>query len=105
VITKQKTLFYFVGDQAFKSLEGAQKADLLALMPKEWTVGGAGIAIAELKPEHIANWLLTNSVAITDCLTTTPRSRSKARKANGGTRKRKAKQVTAPGDPGTKPAA
>ena len=86
MITKQRTLFYFVGETAYKSLEDAQKADLLALMPVQ-TLDTAGIT-----NDYIADWMLKNSAAIVNTLTTTPRSRAKARKANGATRKRKAKQ-------------
>lgn len=82
MITKQKTIFYFVGDQAFKDLAEAQKADLIKLMPltepliqdkKDW-----------------ADWLLKNAAAIVDTLTTTPKSRLRGRKTHGAVRKKKA---------------
>ena len=81
MITKQKCLWYFVGDQAFKSLEEAQKADLEALLPTQWEDG------TSVPRDGIAEWMLKNSNAITDCLTTTPRSRLRGRKLHGGTRK------------------
>jgi thiamine pyrophosphate-dependent acetolactate synthase large subunit-like protein len=87
MITKQRTLFYFVGDQAFKSLEEAQKADLKKLMEslKEDRITCTGEP-KELD-EAVSDWLLTNSAAIVDCLTTTPRSRLRARKTHGAERK------------------
>lgn len=82
MITSQRTLFYFVGEQAFKSLEDAQKADLLALMPETWE-GATGEALNGL----VADWLLKNCKSIVDTLTTTPKSRLRARKSHGAVRK------------------
>lgn len=82
MITKQKALFFFVGDQSFKDLADAQKFDLKKLVPEDWTKFGpdaAGI---------LAEWLMTNSAAIVDILTTTLRSRARARKTNGATKRR-----------------
>ena len=84
MITKQKALFYYVGDESFPSLEEAQKCDLKKIIPDEFLAAGDA-------KEIVATWLLANSVAITDILTTTARSRSKARKANGAKRAKKAK--------------
>jgi hypothetical protein len=81
MITKQRTLFYFVGDQAFKSLEEAQKFDLTQILPMQWS---SGIVVPR---EEISDWLLANCTAIVDCLTTTPRSRLRARKTHGAERK------------------
>ena len=82
MIQKQRCLFYFVGAEAFKSLEEAQKCDLLKLMPS--------IAVNPTN-DQFADWLLANKVAVTDILTTTPTSRLKARKLHGGGRKKKVK--------------
>jgi len=87
MISKQRCLFYFVGDQAFKSLEEAQKADLKKLLEslKEDRITCTGEP-KELD-ESVADWLLANSTAIVDCLTTTPRSRLRGRKTHGAERK------------------
>ena len=85
MIVKTRCLFYEVEGQFYKSLEEAQKVDLMKLMPVQ-TLDTAGIT-----NDYIADWMLKNSSAIVDTLTTTPRSRARARKANGATRKRKAK--------------
>ena len=82
MITKQKCLWYFVGDKAFKSLGEAQKCDLLKLMPS--------VAVNPTN-DQFADWLLANKFAVTDILTTTPTSRLKARKLHGGVRKKKVK--------------
>jgi len=82
VIQKQRCLFYFVGAEAFKSLEEAQKCDLLKLMPS--------IAVNPTN-DQFADWLLENKFAVTDILTTTPTSRLKARKLHGGVKKKKVK--------------
>lgn len=86
MITKQKQLFYFVGDQPFRTLKEAQLRDL-------------GELAATLKHDptlcDIAEWMLENAAAIVDTLTTTPTSRAKARKTNGAMRTRK-RPVLAP---------
>ena len=84
MITKQKCLWYFVGAEAFKSLEEAQKCDLKKLIPPE-------LKISPMDETLITNWLLENKAAIVDVLTTTPNSRLKARKLHGGARKKKVK--------------
>ena len=91
MITKQKALFYYVGDEVFPSLEEAQKCDLKKLVPDDF------LAVGDAK-EKVADWMLKNSVAIVDILTTTPSSRSKARKANGAKRAKKAKAQPALAD-------
>ena len=91
MIVKTRCLFYEVEGQFYKSLEEAQIADLIKLVPNDFLADGS------MDSGHkIASWLLSNKDAITCILTTTPRSRAKARKANGATRKRKAKQDPAP---------
>jgi hypothetical protein len=87
MITKQKCLWYFVGDQAFKSLEEAQKADLESLLPTQWEDG------TSVPRDGIAEWMLKNCTAICDTLQTTPRSRLKARKLHGATRKPRTPKV------------
>ena len=90
MITKQKSLFYYVGDEVFPSLEEAQKCDLKKLIPEDLADGAT--------PDLLVGWLLDNSLAIVDILTTTPRSRSRARKANGAKRAKKAKAQPALAD-------
>lgn len=83
MITKQKALFFYVGDRPFKTLAEAQKHDLLeTLMPLELT---------DEQDNKIADWMMANAAAITDVLTTTPTSRAKARKTNGATKAKKPK--------------
>lgn len=84
MIYKQKQLFFFVGEKPFKTLEEAQRHDLLE-------IANEGIGLDEQWgpecKENLVNWLMANATKIVDCLTTTPTSRAKARKANGGTKK------------------
>lgn len=78
MISKQRQLFYQVGDQFFKNLVDAQKHDLLLLtkgMPEDW---------GDDCKKDLVDWVMTNQAAIIDTLTTTPRSRLKARKSHGG---------------------
>lgn len=83
MIQKQRTLFYFVGEQVFKDLQEAQAADLVGMMGEcAWT--------SEHK-QSVAAWLLVHQEQVIDTLTTTPRSRLKARKSHGATRKPRAK--------------
>lgn len=79
MIRKQRQLFYFVGDTPYASLEEAQKADLKVMMFPE---------ISPDDKETWANWLLKNAKEIVDTLTTTPKSRLRARKLHGGTKKK-----------------
>lgn len=90
MITKQRTLFFFVGETPYKNLADAQKADLLlTLQPFDFDPA-AGIK------EQIADWLIGNASQVVDILTTTPTSRMKARKLHGGTKKHKQKVQAAP---------
>lgn len=83
MITKQRQLFYFVGDKPYASLEEAQKADLIQLMPDSLCrINTCGDDTVEQK-QSFAKWLIENSKAIVDTLTTTPRSRLRARKSHG----------------------
>ena len=95
MITKQKALFYYVGDEVFPSLEEAQKCDLKKLIDEK--LDPATLEESSWK-DTVASWLIKNSVAIVDILTTNPRSRSKARKANGAKRAKKAKAQPALAD-------
>jgi len=91
MIRAQRQLFYFVNETPYASLEEAQKADLVALMDGVFPY-----------PQHqspIADWLLANKEAIVDTLTTTPRSRLKARKAHGAIRKPRQSRKTAQPEP------
>lgn len=86
MITKQRTLFFFVGDQPFKSLEDAQKADILRLTSEGVSVGEQW---GDDCKKDLVDWIMANAAALVDILTTTPTSRAKARKANGGFKKPK----------------
>lgn len=90
MISKQRQLFYFVGDTPYKSLVDAQKADLMALLPQEFFA-----TLGDQPSERLADWMLENSTAIVDTLTTTPNSRLKGRKSHGAVRKRKPKLTPA----------
>ena len=83
MIRKQRQLFYFVGEKPYASLEEAQKADLMALMPVHPN-NPLGMT-----NDGIADWMIKNSAAIVDTLTTTPKSRLRGRKLHGGARKPK----------------
>jgi hypothetical protein len=96
MIQKQKCLFYFVGDVPFKSLEEAQKADLAALVPDASPVLGM-CDDPKLRRAEIVGFILANSTAIVDILTTTPTSRLKASKSHGAVRKTR-KPKTAPAE-------
>lgn len=87
MIRAQRQLFYFVGDTPYPSLETAQKADLISLM--DWDATGE-------PKETLAAWMLKNSAAIVDTLTTTTRSRLKSRKLHGATRKPRSKKQPEP---------
>lgn len=91
MISKQRQLFYFVGDTPYKSLADAQKADLMALLPLKFFA-----TLGDQPFERLADWMLENSTAIVDTLTTTPTSRLKGRKLHGGTRKPKSKPKFTP---------
>lgn len=80
MITKQRQLFYFVGDKTFPTLLDAQKHDLMLILEKDETVP------KDLHPTF-TSFMINFSTAIVDILTTTPTSRAKARKTNGGTKK------------------
>jgi hypothetical protein len=89
MVTKQRQLFYFVGNQPFKTLEEAQKADILRLTTEGVNVGEQW---GDECKKDLVEWIMANAAPLVDCLTTTPTSRAKARKANGGTKKPVAKR-------------
>lgn len=91
MISKQRQLFYFVGDTPYKSLEEAQKADLMALIPEDFFA-----TLGDQPSDRLSDWMLKNATAIVDTLTTTPTSRLKGRKLHGGTRKPKSKPKFTP---------
>lgn len=91
MIRKQRQLFYFVGDKPYASLEEAQAADLAALVPDSL----CGIQLGpdgEAAKKVIARWMIKNASAIVDTLTTTHKSRLRARKLHGGARKPRAQK-------------
>lgn len=81
MITRQTQLFYFVDKKPFANLDEAKLFELKKLMPPE-----LNRVTPEEFDDNLAKWMLKNSAEIVDCLTTSPRSR--ARKVNGGTRKK-----------------
>jgi len=87
MINKTRCLFYEVGGEFFKSLEEAQKVDLVALIPADLFAAYLKNPVVVDCRSTIADWLLANSTAIVDCLTTTPRSRLRGRKIHGAERK------------------
>lgn len=94
MINKTRCLFYEVGGKFYKDLQEAQKVELSKLIPDNFidVVGGCA-------KETFADWMLKNSEAIVDTLTTTPKSRLRARKSHGAVRKKKSEKFTcaAPG--------
>ena len=86
MINKTRALFYEVGGVFYKDLAQAQKVDLVALMSHPPDLG--------LTKDGIADWVLENADAIVDTLTTTPRSRLRARKSHGAKRKPRQPQTT-----------
>jgi len=91
MVTKQKCLFFFVNDKPFKSLAEAQKHDLIEIIKKDVSLMSEPMAITPEQVEFVADFMLKNSSAIVDCLTTTPTSRARARKTNGATKAKKPK--------------
>lgn len=75
---------------AHSSLEEAQRAELKTLL-KEEAGFEEGLALAD-----VVQAIISNAETIVDILTTTPTSKPKARKVNGGTKKRTPKATTEP---------
>ena len=83
----EKTSAYKASDgQIYDTLPDCQKHEIQIL----WKEDGA---------EEVAIWVMENAVKIVDVLTTTPSSKPKARKANGGTKVRKPKTAPEPSTP------
>jgi hypothetical protein len=100
VITKQKQLFYMVGDKFFKTLIEAQKHDLALIindgLPCPTDESGNPIAVFNAEHdemvERVSLFLIKYATPIVDILTTTPTSRAKARKNNGAVKPKAKKQ-------------
>lgn len=71
---------YKVGDQTFATLEQAQEFELVGLI----------VSIHAKNDNELAGELVKHADKVIDILSTKASSRPKARKANGGTKKRKA---------------
>lgn len=89
MITKQRQLFYFVGQKPFASLKEAQLEDLKTIFAKAPHLVTPDMMetpeqFKTRQTEKISEFVLENAAPIVDILTTTPRSRVKARKTNGG---------------------
>lgn len=93
MITKQRCLFYQVGEKFFKTLQEAQAHDIMEL-----TVNGVSVGEqwGEDCKKDLVEWIMANAVPLVDILTTTPTSRAKARKTNGGTKPKAKKQKLQP---------
>lgn len=72
--------------EKFDKLSDAQQHELELIFPP---LGDGGYA-----PHQIAILILQKAESVIDILSTTPRSKPKARKINGGTKTRKAKATT-----------
>lgn len=91
MITRQTKLFYFVGDTPYASLEEAQKADLLKLIPAQYK---DGTSMGDR--QRLAEWMVEFAEAITVILTATARSRiRKPRKDKGVPRKKDSAKINA----------
>lgn len=82
----EKTSAWKVGDKSFLSLRLAQEHELELLM----AVNGSPFA-AQLEHDRaaLAELIVANADAIMNILTTTAKSRTRGRKANGAVRKKK----------------
>lgn len=81
----EKTLGYKVGQMFFPCIEDAQRRELEQLFEKANLPG-------DLRAGWIAAKVLEHQEKILDILTTTPTSKVRARKINGGTKRRKKTQ-------------
>lgn len=89
-----------VGDKFFKTLLEAQKHDLMEIvkagMPANENLSPEQCKEWELVQDDVVNLMVNYATPIVDILTTTPTSRAKARKNNGGEKpKAKKKKITA----------
>lgn len=77
----ERTNAFRVGTESFLTLEDAQRHELILLMT---TMVGATQPIVS----NVTDYILSNKVKILDILTTTQNSKPRARRINGGTKKR-----------------
>lgn len=82
----EKTNAYKVGDKVFENLEAAQAAEVAVILANE---------IPSDSVMQVSGVIVRQREAIINALTTGPKSHPRARKANGATRKPKAKPETA----------
>ncbi len=78
--------------EVFASLEAAQIHELISLMDGDSTKD---------QKHSEAVWIVSNRDKILDILTTTEKSKVRARAVNGGTKKRTPKPATTPATPAT----
>lgn len=78
-----------VGDKFFKTLKEAQAHDIMELTRNGVSVGEQW---GEECKKDLVEWILANATPLVDILTTTPTSRAKARKTNGGAKPKAAKK-------------
>jgi hypothetical protein len=81
----ERTNSFKVGEKSFLTLLEAQKYEIQQLLDKQQLVAPG---LTPVKAIDIAEWILNNKVAILDILTMTPNSKPKARRINGGTKRR-----------------
>ena len=82
-----------VDGEVFASIEEAQQHELSVVFEKHPTLQQTGLP-PEPMNDWIAKMILDNKDAVMDILTTTPNSKPKARKINGGTKKRHKTVIT-----------
>lgn len=91
-----KTTAFQVGDNHYGTLEEAKQASMLQLFSEEDPATGSGsINAPNWSASEICSFIIDNSEKIIDILTTTEKSRPKARKVNGAVRTRKSKRHNA----------
>lgn len=84
MIIKKVTVAYMVGDKPCATFEEAQKEELFGFLEAY-----SDPALNAEKLSGLAGHILAGKAKVVDILTSTPRSRAKARKVNGATKKRK----------------
>lgn len=70
-----------VGDHAYVNIVDAQKAEIISLHDN------SNVETPQ-DAETLAHWIVSHKDELLDILTTTTKSRPRARKVNGGTKKR-----------------
>lgn len=82
----EKTPAWKVGDKSFLTLAAAQEHELVIL----FSANGSNLAgKTDMEIEEFAGLIVANADAIMNILSTTAKSRTRARKANGAVRKKK----------------